>query len=398
MINNFSQLNNSKKIYLLILSLLLILIVMVVFWLKRNRLPTPTFLPAGDVSIIKEKEIKKFDDQEVKDKSVEALGVVTENLDIPWEIEFLPNGNLIITERPGNLVVLNAEGFLLNRLKVPDVYHYGEGGFLGLALHPDFVSNKWIYFYLTTKKNQPVNQIVRYSFDGDKFTDKKIILDEIPGSIYHNGGRIAFGPDGLLYATTGDATDTGLAQRIDSLAGKILRLTDQGEVPANNPFGNLVYSYGHRNPQGLTWDNLGRLWSTEHGRSGLQSGFDELNLIKIGQNYGWPNSQGDTVKPGTVGPVVHSGSGETWAPADLIWYQDSLIFVGLRGQSVYRVTVDAEGTLKEIKHYLRQKFGRLRGIVADDKGVYITTSNRDSRGQINQGDDKIIFVPADYWQ
>ncbi|MFZ5390725.1 MAG: PQQ-dependent sugar dehydrogenase [Patescibacteria group bacterium] len=394
--NSFIWLKNNKKVGL---SSLLILFVLAVgiFWLRQSRLPTRTFLPAGDVNRIT--GVKSPNNQaEATPQPIESLRVAAENLQIPWEILFLPNGNLIVTERPGNLVVLNSDGSLLSRLKVEDVYHYGEGGLLGLALHPDFLNNNWLYLYLTVKKDGPINQIVRYNFDGKKLTDKKIILDSIPGSLYHNGGRLAFGPDGFLYATTGDATDTGLAQQTDSLAGKILRLTDAGQIPSDNPFGNLVYSYGHRNPQGLAWDNLGRLWSTEHGRSGLESGLDELNLIKAGKNYGWPDSQGDLVKPGTVGPKVHSGAKETWAPAGLIWYKDSLIFAGLRGQSFYRVMVGEQGGLIDIKHYLRQQFGRLRAVVADDQGLYVATSNRDGRGQVGQNDDKIIFVPADYWQ
>ncbi|MBU1038634.1 PQQ-dependent sugar dehydrogenase [Patescibacteria group bacterium] len=396
MFNIFVRLKNNKFFSLIVL-LGLVFLLAGLFWLWLSLKPTPTFLPAGDVNIIT--GVKEFNNPvKATAQPTEALRVVAENLEIPWEIAVLPNGNLVVTERPGNLVILNSDGSLLSRLKVENVYHHGEGGLLGLALHPDFLNNRWVYLYLTVNQDGPINRIVRYSFDEKGLTDKKIILDNIPGSIYHNGGRIAFGPDGYLYVTTGDATDTGLAQQTDSLAGKILRLTDIGGVPADNPFGNLVYSYGHRNPQGLVWDNLGRLWATEHGRSGLQSGFDELNLIKAGQNYGWPDSQGDLVKPGTVGPVVHSGAKETWAPAGLTWYKDSLIFVGLRGQSVYRVTVDVQGSLKDIKHYLRQEFGRLRAITANDKGIYITTSNRDGRGQAGQDDDKIIFVDSDYWQ
>jgi glucose/arabinose dehydrogenase len=185
------------------------------------------------------------------------------------------------------------------------VHHAGEGGLLGMALHPRFDEHHWIYLYLTTVSDGGAeNRVERYTFENDRLSDKKIIIDKIPGANYHDGGRIAFSPDGYLYITTGDAGKSNLAQATDSLAGKILRVHDDGSIPLDNPFHNAVWSYGHRNSQGLAWDDRGRLWATEHGRSGILSGFDELNLIEKGKNYGWPVIQGDESREGMERPIV----------------------------------------------------------------------------------------------
>lgn len=214
---------------------------------------------------------------------VSRTEVIAENLTIPWEILFLPDGEMLITERPGNLVLLD-EGI---RITVPDVHHTGEGGLLGATLHPDFETNAYLYLYQTIQSGGGLaNRIVRYTFRDGEIAFDRLILDDIPGAIYHDGGRITFGPDGYLYATVGDATLSAQAQDEETLHGTILRMTDEGEPAPGNAFDSLVYSYGHRNPQGLAWDEEGRLWSSEHGRSGLQSGYDEINLIEAGANYG----------------------------------------------------------------------------------------------------------------
>lgn len=252
------------------------------------------------------------------EQSAESLAVVVSNLEIPWEVAFLPAGQMLLTERPGNLY-LRESG---NKLAIEGVTAAGEGGLLGIAIHPDFSNNKFIYLYLTTRQNgQIVNRVDRYKFDGQILSARTEIIGKLPGASYHNGGRIAFGPDGMLYITTGDAENSSLAQDINSLAGKILRIKDDGSIPEDNPFANAVYSYGHRNPQGLAWDDQNRLWATEHGRSGTQSGFDEINLIEPGANYGWPLIQRDEEQEGIRQPIAHSGPNETWAPAGMIFYQ-----------------------------------------------------------------------------
>ncbi len=325
----------------------------------------------------------------------DKIKIIAQDLNIPWEIVFLPDGDMLVTERTGTLKRIGEKGGIY---KVEGVEHIGEGGLLGMALHPDFEENKWIYLYVTTKKdNGLVNRVERYSFDDHKLLDKKIIIDNIPGAIYHDGGRMAFGPDGYLYITTGDARRPKLAQDINSLAGKILRLDDNGRIPKDNPFGNAVYSYGHRNPQGLSWDSDGNLWATEHGRSGALSGYDELNLIEKGKNYGWPEIQGSEEKDGMVPPVIHSGPKTTWAPAGALFWNGNIFFTGLRGSSLYKVDISKNPVV--LDKYLENKFGRLRVVVLGPDGYfYLATSNRDGRGELFEGDDKIIRVDPDLFR
>src|SRR3989344_7203282 len=220
-------------------------------------------------------------EEKVAEETPAAEEIFAKNLEIPWDIAFLPDGDLLVTERTGVLKRFSKDGSEKGEVKVSGVNHYGEGGLLGLVLHPKFLENRYLYLYLTSKKGLGFeNRIERYKYEDGSLSDRNVILGGIPGAIYHDGGRMAFGPDGYLYVTVGDATNSDSAQDTNSLAGKILRMTDEGKAPLDNPFNNLVYSYGHRNPQGLTWDDAGRLWSTEHGRSGALSGLDELNLIE----------------------------------------------------------------------------------------------------------------------
>jgi glucose/arabinose dehydrogenase len=320
-----------------------------------------------------------------------AVEVVAENLDIPWEIAFLPNGEILVTERPGTLRRLNEAGQVFT---IEGVQHVGEGGLQGLAVDPAFTDNGYIYLYLTSAQGSGlVNRVDRYALLGDRLVDRTEIISNIPGAKYHDGGRIAFGPDGYLYIATGDATDEAMAQDTTSLAGKILRINSDGSIPDDNPFGNAVWSYGHRNPQGLAWDDVGRLWSSEHGRSVPQSGYDELNLILPGDNYGWPDAQGDETQSGMNLPAVHSGPDETWAPAGLAHLDGRLYFAGLRGESLYAVPVDESGALGQLKVHFRGDFGRLRAVaVGPDGNLYVSTSNTDGRGEARTGDDKILKI------
>lgn len=324
--------------------------------------------------------------------------VLAENLSIPWDIVFLSNTDMLVAERTGVLTYRTGEGIKAS-IDVPDVLHTrgGEGGLLGMVAHPNFHENKYLYLYLTSSQseevNASVNTVVRYTYEGGVLTNKKIIVDAIPGSLYHNGGRIAFGPDGYLYITTGDARVPESAQDITSLAGKILRVTDEGGIPGDNPFGTAVYSYGHRNPQGLTWDDAGNLWSTEHGRTNAtQTGMDELNLVISGGNYGWPESEGDTVASGTIGPVIHSGASATWAPGGAVFYNGSIFFGGLKGEALYEAVLnDARDDVVTLTTHLKQEYGRIRTtLVGPDGALYIMTSNKDNRGTERAGDDRII--------
>ena len=307
--------------------------------------------------------------------------VIAENLNIPWELVFLPSGDILITERRGRVINISTG----KSYEIEGVNHTGEGGLLGMALHPNFSENNYLYLYFTTSED---NRIERYRLVGDELIKDKLIFSGIPLDRFHNGGRLAFGPDGYLYVTTGDALDTPLAQNLDSLAGKILRLDAEGSIPKSNPSKTAVYSYGHRNPQGITWDNQGRLWATEHGPTSL----DEINLIEAGKNYGWPDISGDEIAEGKEAPFLHSGYGYTWAPSGLAYWDNSLFFAGLRGQAIYEVKLNEPAGENLFMHFA-EDFGRIRNIrLGPDNMFYILTNNTDGRGTPRAGDDKLIKI------
>ena len=328
--------------------------------------------------------------------------IIAEGLDTPWAIAFLPDGAMLVTERPGRVRYIDKDGKLASEpvAVLSQVEEIGEGGLLGIALHYNFSANKYVYFYYTFsgKGQDTLNRVVRMKYQNNKLIGEEIIVDNIPGNFNHNGGRIKFGPDNNLYITTGDAQNPTQAQDTASLAGKILRVSDTGRAASGNRFNsaqdklfsNLVYSYGHRNPQGITWDKEGRLWSTEHGRSGIQSGLDELNHIEEGLNYGWPVIQGDQKREGMVAPIANSGS-TTWAPAGAAFVGGSLFFAGLRGEALYQ-TIITKGNVS-IKEYFKGEFGRIREVIkGPDEMLYLSTSNKDGRGSPNERDDKIIRI------
>ncbi len=320
---------------------------------------------------------------ETKDREI-----LFQDLDVPWEVAFLPDNEFLITERSGKLLKIGKDKKII---EIQGVQQVGEGGLMGITLHPNFKQNNFVYLYFTTGSGGNLsNKLERYMLQGDSLTDRKVLLEGVRGSSNHDGGRIKFGPDGYLYIGTGDAEQTQLAQNTKSLNGKILRIKDDGSIPSDNPFGNAVYSYGHRNVQGLAWDKDGNLWATEHGRSGFQSGFDELNLIEKGKNYGWPTVQGDEHRDGMVTPVINSGAGETWAPSGAAYLDGSIYFVGLRGATLYEARLSGK-SVGEFKRHLKDEYGRLRSInVGSDNMLYVTTSNRDGRGLPKEHDDKLI--------
>ncbi|MFZ3069103.1 MAG: PQQ-dependent sugar dehydrogenase [Microgenomates group bacterium] len=327
----------------------------------------------------------------IEQSSPQDIEVVAQKLDIPWEIVFLQNGDLLVTERSGKLLKIGSETKVIKEIE--GVKHIGEGGLLGLTLHPNFSVNNFVYLYSTTQDSNGItNRVERYKFSNDTLSERKVILEKIKGSSNHDGGRIVFGPDGYLYITTGDAENPNLAQDKNSLNGKILRIKDDGSIPEDNPFGNAVYSLGHRNPQGLAWDKDGTLWETEHGPSGIQTGNDEVNLIIKGGNYGWPTIKGDQTKEGLISPIIQSGSKDTWAPSGMAYFGGSLFFSGLKGEALYEAKI-RNGNKLDLLTYFKQEFGRIRAVVLGPDGyLYLSTSNRDGRGQIREGDDKIIRI------
>ncbi|MGM0439445.1 MAG: PQQ-dependent sugar dehydrogenase, partial [Patescibacteria group bacterium] len=281
-------------------------------------------------------------------EEVDEPEVIAQDLEIPWEIVFLSDQEMLVTQRPGK-VLLIGEG---EEYEIEEVRHVGEGGLLGMDTHPNFEENGYLYLYMTSESE---NKVDRYVFDGESLVFDQNIIDNIPANRFHNGGRIKFGPDGFLYITTGDAQNDNLAQQRDSLAGKILRITDEGEIPEENPFGTEVFSYGHRNPQGITWDSEDRLWATEHGPSAN----DELNLIEAGKNYGWPEIVGDEETEGMETPKLQSGDDYTWAPTGTIFWNGSIFFTGLRGSAIYEARI-SDGEVGDFLIHFEEEFGRMR--------------------------------------
>jgi glucose/arabinose dehydrogenase len=323
----------------------------------------------------------------------DEIQIVAQNLDTPWGIAFLPNGGMLVTERKGTVQMI-ANGTTTLIAQISSSKEIGEGGLLGIALHPNFSDNSYVYLYYTYNQNgaNTENRVVRMTYQDGALVNEKTIVDAIPGASNHNGGRILFGPDDYLYVGTGDAQEPSKSQDTKSLAGKILRVRDDGSIPSDNPYGNAVYSYGHRNVQGLAWDATGQLWATEHGRSGLQSGLDEVNKIEKGKNYGWPDIQGDESKSGMERPFLQSGD-KTWAPGGMDYTNGNLYFVGLRGAAVYHFSVT--GGASTMHEHFTNEYGRLRDIhIGKDGFAYITTSNNDGRGVAKEGDDKILKIKA----
>ncbi len=322
------------------------------------------------------------------------VAVVARNLEIPWDIAFLSTSTMLVTERTGDVLFLNTD------TGEQTVVHShteqrGEGGLLGIALHPNFEQNTYVYLYMTAPgdANETTNRVVRYTFNNNTFTEDRVIIEGIPGAVYHDGGRMEFGPDGKLYVTTGDATRRTIAQDLKSLGGKILRLNDDGSIPDDNPYQSAVWTYGHRNPQGLAWDSAGRLWENEHGPTGeaSQCCHDEINILNKGANYGWPAIIGDETKADMLSPIRHSGD-DTWAPASLIYYNNALYFGALKGEAIMKATLSGDQITSLSEHFVGT-YGRIRTIkVGPDGMMYITTSNRDGRGSPESDDDKIIRI------
>lgn len=337
---------------------------------------------------------------DLKNPNAPVIEVVAENLDTPWAIAFLPSQNdaggsdvnMLVTERSGIVKSVAPDGTVTTVATLPNVKEIGEGGLLGIALHPDFEKNNFVYLYYTyaSSGSNTQNRVVRMKYSNGQLRNEEILVDNIPGAPNHNGGRIKFGPDGNFYVTTGDAQEPSRAQDKNSLGGKVLRLTDEGKPAVGNPFGNRIYSYGHRNPQGLTWDASGMLFETEHGPSGVWPNCcqDEVNKIESGKNYGWPDSVGNTVQAGTIGPITQS-AGDTWAPSGVAIIGDSLYFSGLRGAALYTYPIGGGNVVEHFKG----EFGRIREVILGPDGMlYITTSNKDGRGSPASNDDKIIRV------
>jgi|RhiMethySRZTD1v2_1073278.scaffolds.fasta_scaffold59617_4 glucose/arabinose dehydrogenase len=313
---------------------------------------------------------------------------IATGLTSPWSIAFLPNGDALVTERDTGLIKrVTPDGDVQTAGELTDVAPTSEGGLLGIAVHPDFANEPYVYAYLSTDAD---NRLVRMRWDGSRLGPAEPLLTSNPVGQIHDGGRLAFGPDGMLYITTGETGDQSLSQDLDSNGGKILRVEPDGDIPSDNPFPDSpVWSYGHRNVEGLAFDDAGRLWASEFG----QDTWDELNLIRPGNNYGWPireGSQGGQCD--CVDPVV------AWRPAvaspsGLAYADGALWMAALRGARLWRIPLDGTDPASEPRGFLVGEYGRLRAIaVGPDGALWLGTSNTDGRGSPADNDDRILRV------
>ncbi|MEV7868151.1 PQQ-dependent sugar dehydrogenase [Streptomyces sp. NPDC088124] len=325
--------------------------------------------------------------------SVKVVSTVAEGLASPWGLAALPDGDLLVSSRDeGTITRVDAEtGGKTVMGSVPGVAPAGEGGLLGIAVSPTYASDQLIYAYFTTAGD---NRIARMFHDTRKPAGQQLgapdtVLRGIPKGTIHNGGRIAFGPDKMLYAGTGETGDTGLAQDRESLAGKILRMTPDGQPVHGNPEpDSLVYSLGHRNVQGLAWDSEKRLWAAEFG----QNTWDELNLIEPGKNYGWPTAEGKAGKAGYVDPVEQWATSEA-SPSGIAYAEGSIWMAGLRGERLWRIPLAGRESSADPQSFLEGEYGRLRTVVAaGGNRVWLVTSETDNRGTPRSGDDRILLL------
>jgi glucose/arabinose dehydrogenase len=333
---------------------------------------------------------------------------VIPNLEVVWSIVWAPDGRMIFTERPGRVRVyengkLSPQPLFL----VPDVEPKGESGLMSVALHPQFASNHLLYLSYAYNSGGQQVRVVRYRETPNGFTDRKVIIEGIPAAQFHAGCRLRFGPDGKLYITTGDATDRALAQKLDSLAGKTLRLNDDGSVPNDNPFVGQanaraeIWTYGNRNGQGIDFQpGTNLLWETEHGPSGFDGpgGGDEVNILERGKNYGWPVIHHRDTRAGMEAPILEytpacaPGSGMFYRGSAFPQFKGNFFFGCLRGERIIRVTLDGRRVVSQ-ENLLAAKYGRIRDLAEGPDGlIYFSTSNRDGRGQPAMDDDRILRI------
>ncbi|WP_424638439.1 PQQ-dependent sugar dehydrogenase [Embleya sp. AB8] len=315
-----------------------------------------------------------------------VVGELARDLNTPWGVALLPDRDALVSSRDTGTITRFGPGTVPPVVvgTVPGSVHRGEGGLLGLAISPKYATDHLLYAYLTTDQD---NRIVRMTYlPGQPLGPPEVLLTGIPAGTNHNGGRIAFGPDGMLYAGTGEADQKQSAQDTSSLGGKILRLTPEGKPAPGNPFPNSpVWSLGHRNVQGLAWDSTGRLWASEFG----QDTWDELNLIRSGANYGWPVVEGAGNRPEYMNPVAQ------WAPEDaspsgIAILGDTVYLAALRGERLWQTPI-LGSTVGEPKAYFQGRYGRLRTVLAvGPDELWLVTNTTDGRGTPRKGDDRIL--------
>ncbi|MDQ0229150.1 PQQ-dependent sugar dehydrogenase [Metabacillus malikii] len=320
-----------------------------------------------------------------REQKNDQLEVIADNLNVPWSITKLDD-TFYLTERPGTIV--KVEDGIVERQSVElakKVSTTSEDGVLGFVLAPDFKDSGLAYGYYTYEDNGGMlNRVVTLQLEGNIWKEERVLLDKIPGNSWHNGGRLKIGPDEKLYVTTGDAYENSISQDPASLAGKILRMNLDGTIPTDNPYpDSYVYSYGHRNPQGLTWLPDRTLYASEHGNSS----HDEINKIEAGLNYGWPVIEGDEKQEGMVPPLFHSGHDATWAPSGMEYHDGKLYVAALRGTAVLEFNLETGEYQKVIS-----ELGRIRDVYIEDNYLYFISNNRDGRGEPVENDDKLYSI------
>lgn len=330
--------------------------------------------------------------------------VVATDLFVPWSLVFTSSERILVTERSGTIRIIERGQLQVEPLvEFTEVSSSGEEGLMGLTKDPHYDDNHWLYLCLAyDNAGQLMDKVIRVNDNGTSVSDATVLFDAIPAAQYHAGCRVQFGPDEKLYITTGDATDKNIAQDLSSLGGKILRINADGSIPSDNPWSNSpVWSYGHRNSQGLAWHPVTQqLFATEHGPSGFDgpAGGDEINLIERGANYGWPlvshtNTKADTVVPLLVfTPAVAPAAALFYSGDVFPQFKNNLLFTGLKGEGIYRVILSDRDN-RSVVSYERINdinVGRIREIIQSPDGlIYFTTSNRDGRGEVRGGDDKM---------
>lgn len=330
---------------------------------------------------------------------------VVSGLEVPWGIAFLPDGDLLVTERPGRVRLVQDGQLQPSPVVTIPATAQGEGGLLGIALHPDFAENRLFYLYYTTDADGALtNRVERWQLanDNQSATADRVVVGDIPVATYHNGGRLRFGPDGMLYIGTGDARDPDSAQNPDSLAGKILRVTPDGQIPEDNPFPNSpAYITGIRNTQGFDWFNESVMWISDHGPSGDlgRRAHDEINVAKAGDNLGWPPIYRCQSEAGLRRPVltwanaVPPGGAAIYTGEAIPEWQGDFMVGTLRSRHLHRVSLSPTGELQQHEVYLQDDYGRLREVVMGPDGeLYVTTSNCDGRGSCPADGDKILRI------
>ncbi len=315
----------------------------------------------------------------------QQVGEVTElaaNLDVPWSIQ-KDQETFYVSERPGTIVQIQPDKVVRQPVHLSETLSDGsEAGLLGFLLATDFEQTQEAYAYYTyTSGIETFNKIVKLRLQQNEWQETQVLLDQLPGGNYHDGGRLAFGPDNKLYATVGDAYQLDKVQTLTSLEGTILRLNLDGTIPADNPYEtNYIFSYGHRNPQGLAWTTDGTMYASEHGNQAN----DEINQIDAGKNYGWPVIEGTAKQAEMETPLFTSGDDDTWAPSGMAEWQGNLYVAGLRGSAIYEVNLEKQ----QMRPFL-EGYGRIRDVLIVDDTLYFVTNNLDGRGNGESEDDKL---------